>query len=154
MLMKSMGRILETLLVVKQADLPPLFCGCRCFQDSTCLTPLIFVLSPGSDPMAALFKFAETSRVRVESISLGQGQGPKAERLIQSAQVRPGYHRCELGSLPVSTTSTKQGNAWWYAAITAEAAVANQQAGCGKWNACSQSSRQDPTLEGWQLTLE
>ena len=50
---------------------------CRCYQDSTCLTPLIFVLSPGSDPMAGLLKYAESLRTQVDSISLGQGQGPK-----------------------------------------------------------------------------
>lgn len=51
--------------------------GCRCYQDSTCLTPLIFVLSPGSDPMSGLLKYADSLRVKVDSISLGQGQGPK-----------------------------------------------------------------------------
>lgn len=56
--------------------------GCRCYQDSTCLTPLIFVLSPGSDPMSGLLKYADSLRVKVDSISLGQGQGPK---------VRPSY---------------------------------------------------------------
>jgi dynein heavy chain len=47
----------------------------KCYKDSTTLTPLIFVLSPGSDPIADLMKFAEEANMvkRIESISLGQG---------------------------------------------------------------------------------
>ncbi|MEW5317509.1 MAG: hypothetical protein WDW38_008798 [Sanguina aurantia] len=60
-------------------------------EDSTSLTPLIFVLSPGADPMSALLKYADTMHVRVESISLGQGQGPKAAALIELAQANGGW---------------------------------------------------------------
>ena len=43
-------------------------------------------MSAGSDPMAALTKYSEDKSARVDSISLGQGQGPKAEAMVVRAQ--------------------------------------------------------------------
>jgi len=65
---------------------PPPFDLQRSYDDSTAVTPLIFVLSPGSDPMGAMLKFSESLHIQMESLSLGQGQGPKAEKLIDSAR--------------------------------------------------------------------
>lgn len=46
------------------------------FKDSTSVTPLVFVLSPGTDPAADLYKFAEEMKFsqKLAAISLGQGQ--------------------------------------------------------------------------------
>jgi len=52
------------------------------FQESTNASPLVFILSPGSDPLSDLLKFAEDRGKRVESVSLGQGQGPVAQNWI------------------------------------------------------------------------
>ena len=56
---------------------PPTFNLQLSYNDASCTTPLIFVLSPGADPMAALLKFAEDKGFtgnKVQTISLGQGQ--------------------------------------------------------------------------------
>lgn len=57
------------------------------FDDSQPSVPLIFVLSPGSDPMADLLMFADEKGRRVEAVSLGQGQGPIAEKWVKEAIV-------------------------------------------------------------------
>lgn len=57
------------------------------YADMNNITPLVFVLSTGSDPMSAFLRFAREKAYsdRIHSISLGQGQGPVAEKLIASA---------------------------------------------------------------------
>jgi dynein heavy chain len=54
------------------------------YPDTDYQTPVIFVLSSGSDPTGSLIKFAEEMNYlnRLQSISLGQGQGPIAEKYI------------------------------------------------------------------------
>ncbi|KAL7754402.1 hypothetical protein RI367_000383 [Sorochytrium milnesiophthora] len=64
---------------------PPILDMMEILQDSTASVPLVFVLSPGVDPTIALQQLAV--RMNLESrfnyLSLGQGQAPKATRLIQ-----------------------------------------------------------------------
>eukprot|EP00002_Diphylleia_rotans_P006932 TRINITY_DN1638_c0_g1_i1.p1 TRINITY_DN1638_c0_g1~~TRINITY_DN1638_c0_g1_i1.p1 ORF type:complete len:4126 (-),score=976.49 TRINITY_DN1638_c0_g1_i1:597-12974(-) len=69
---------------------PPTFNLASSYKDATPATPLIFILSAGADPAAELFKFAEEMRFgkKLNSISLGQGQGPKAKQMIQEAMER------------------------------------------------------------------
>lgn len=54
---------------------PPTFNLAKSFKDSSVTIPLIFVLSPGSDPVADFHRFAEEMNMskKLESISLGKG---------------------------------------------------------------------------------
>ena len=55
------------------------------YLDSNRCSPLIFILSPGSDPFRALKKLAESTNKTLHTQSLGQGQGAAAEATITSA---------------------------------------------------------------------
>jgi len=72
---------------------PPTFDIAKSYADSVNTTPLIFILSPGTDPVSDVIQFAEKLGMakRFESISLGQGQGPKATKLIEAAQQSGGW---------------------------------------------------------------
>ncbi|ORY49032.1 hypothetical protein BCR33DRAFT_714104 [Rhizoclosmatium globosum] len=60
------------------------------YKESSAVIPLIFVLCPGADPANSLYKFAEEMRFskKLTGVSLGQGQGPKAEALIREGLER------------------------------------------------------------------
>lgn len=92
----------------KQFIDPPTFDLNACFNDSTNISPLIFILSAGSDPIADFKKFAEESDMtkRMDLISLGQGQGKKAEKLIDEFRVRGGWVLLQNCHLAISWMST------------------------------------------------
>lgn len=74
----------------KQYIEPPTFKLSACFDDSSKVTPLIFVLSPGSDPVAQFKKLCADKDMlnRFDSISLGQGQAKKAEAKLENGRVK------------------------------------------------------------------
>ena len=85
----------------KEFILPPTFDLGKCFKDSTCLTPLIFLLSPGSDPVTDFLRFAKDLDKKTKSISLGQGQGPKAQELVKEAELKGSWillQNCHLAA--------------------------------------------------------
>ena len=57
------------------------------YKDTDRKTPIVFILSTGADPTSILFRFAADMkyRERLRIISLGQGMGPKAARIIEQA---------------------------------------------------------------------
>mmetsp|Transcript_24429 Transcript_24429/g.96934 ORF Transcript_24429/g.96934 Transcript_24429/m.96934 type:complete len:2723 (+) Transcript_24429:2309-10477(+) len=66
---------------------PPPFNLAECFRDSSATTPLLFVLTKGSDPTKAFAEFCESVKFdkKIKKLSLGQGQGSKASRMIEEA---------------------------------------------------------------------
>lgn len=61
----------------------------KLYDDSDKRTPIIFVLSQGADPIESLMKLAEDRgfSAKFSIISLGQGQGPRAEESLEKAKI-------------------------------------------------------------------
>ena len=69
---------------------PPPFDLPLSYKSATTTSPLVFVLSVGVDPMKTFLEFAASMKMskKLACLSLGQGQGPAAERMIENAVER------------------------------------------------------------------
>eukprot|EP00945_MAST-04E_sp_MAST-4E-sp1_P004103 g4103.t1 len=83
---------------------PPSFDLKVSYEVSTCETPIMFVLTSGADPMTVLNRLADEMEMNDSSkflcISLGQGQGPRAEKAIQLGRDKGLWvclQNCDLG---------------------------------------------------------
>lgn len=59
------------------------------YQDASNVNPIIFILSSGTDPVQDVTNFALQAGFydRFKTLSLGQGQGPKAAELIENGRM-------------------------------------------------------------------
>ncbi|XP_072908128.1 dynein axonemal heavy chain 10 [Hemitrygon akajei] len=70
---------------------PPVISFEAIFEQSTANSPIVFILSPGSDPASDLSKLAERSGFgtnRLKSLAMGQGQEKVALQLLETAVAR------------------------------------------------------------------
>jgi len=70
---------------------PPVLKYDRILQQSSALTPVVFILSPGADPLSELQTLAKAHGFfpqKFKSLALGQGQSKIAEKILEM-----GYHR-------------------------------------------------------------
>eukprot|EP00939_MAST-03C_sp_MAST-3C-sp1_P004322 g4322.t1 len=72
---------------------PPVLDYDNVFDQSTALCPIVFVLSPGSDPQGDIMMLSEKHGMtgnKFKYLALGQGQGPEAEAYLKLGKSR-GY---------------------------------------------------------------
>lgn len=84
---------------------PPAISFDEIYIQTTCTAPVIFILSPGSDPTADLMKLAERlgfSGSKFKYISLGQGQENAAFNLLDEAISRGNWLILQNGHLLLS----------------------------------------------------
>jgi len=108
---QSIARVV-TLLLGREFITPPPFDLRTAYGDSDPCSPLIFILSPGVDPVKDVYKLAYelgfSTPDRLFSISLGQGQGPLAESAIREAIDKGTWVLLQNAHLAVSWLPTLQ----------------------------------------------
>jgi dynein heavy chain len=73
---------------------PPPFELAKSYKQSSNIVPLIFILSPGSDPINDIKKFAEDQgydKNKFDTVSLGRGQEGKAMKVLEDMRTRGGW---------------------------------------------------------------
>eukprot|EP00960_Hanusia_phi_P037730 753088-Hanusia_phi.AAC.7 len=99
---QGIQKTVSELLGEQFIETPPFDLG-AVYMDSSATTPLIFVLSSGADPTATFLKFADEQGFgkKLDAISLGQGQGPIAAKMINDAKERGSWvllQNCHLAT--------------------------------------------------------
>ena len=70
---------------------PPIVSFEAIFEQSTPFSPIVFILSPGSDPATDLMKLADRMNIggnRLKFLAMGQGQEQIALQLLETAVAR------------------------------------------------------------------
>lgn len=82
----------------------PAFDLAASFKEASKLVPLVFVLSSGADPIEHVVAFAKEMKMAQQfaSISLGQGQGPIAEKLMRASMERGSWVMLQNCHLAIS----------------------------------------------------
>ena len=62
---------------------PIIFSPATIYKDTSPFKPLIFILTPGTDPQSMIKRHTNEIAVTLVSVSLGKGQGARAEKLIE-----------------------------------------------------------------------
>ncbi|MCQ2818641.1 MAG: hypothetical protein MJ252_15340, partial [archaeon] len=97
----AIRHFIETSFDKRFLESPP-FSVPAAVDDSTKITPLIFILSPGANPVPFIREFAEKSKVDLIGISLGQGQEKISIDSIKKCAAEGGYVCLENCHLAVS----------------------------------------------------
>lgn len=76
----------------KKFVMPPVLDYKIIHRQSSALTPIVFILSPGADPAFDVFNLGEElgfkAGAKLKYMALGQGMGPKAQELIETGSSR------------------------------------------------------------------
>jgi dynein heavy chain len=70
------------------------------FNSSSATMPVLFLLSAGADPTSDVDELARKKRRQIHKVSLGEGQEPKADALIQESYEKGSWvmlQNCHLG---------------------------------------------------------